>query len=332
MPLSTSVPTLLDFAKRLDPDGKIATVVETLEQTNPILADMAWMEGNQTAGHVTTVRTGLPSVYWRLLNQGVQPSKSTTAQITEGIGMMTAYSEVDVKLANLNGNAAEWRFSESKPTAEAMNQEMAQTLFYGNSGTAPEEFNGLSMRYSSTTAGNARNLVLAGGSDTDNTSIWLVGWGENTIHGIFPKGSKAGLEHRDLGEVTVENTGGVSGARSQVYRDLWQWDAGIALRDWRYVVRIANIDYSVLVANSSPPDLTFYMTKAYHRLQSTMGCRPVWYMNRTVFEFLDIQRQTAVKAGGQLSYTVVDGKEVPSFRGIPIRVCDQLLNSESLVS
>jgi hypothetical protein len=141
--LSTSALTLADWAKRLDPDGKVPTVVELLSQTNDILIDMLFVEGNLPTGHRTTVRTGLPTVAWRLLNQGTTPGKSTTAQIDEQAGMLEAWSEVDEELAKLNGNTASFRLSEAQAFIEAMNQEMAQTLFYGNSGLAPEEFTGL---------------------------------------------------------------------------------------------------------------------------------------------------------------------------------------------
>lgn len=329
--LGASNLTLLDHAKRLDPDGKTSTVVELLQQTNPILMDMKWLEGNLPTGHRTTVRTGLPDVFWRLLNQGVQPSKSTTAQIDEGTGMLEAYSSVDRDVAELNGNTASFRLSEAQPFIESMNQEMAQTTFYGNSSLAQEEYNGLSVRYSSLAAANAQNIVDAGGTGTDNASIWLVTWGPNTVHGIYPKGSKAGLLHEDLGLETVEVSGGVAGSLMRAYRDHWQWKCGIALRDWRYTVRIANIDISVLVANSSPADLTLNMIKASHRIPFQGVGVPVWYMNRTVFEFLDIQRIGNVEAGGQLSYNVVDGLRIPSFRGMPIRVCDALLETEARV-
>src|SRR5262245_18558993 len=154
--LGTGNLTLLDWAKRLDPDGKVPTIVELLKQTNEILEDMSWVEGNLPTGHRTTVRTGLPAVAWRLLNQGITPSKSTTAQIDEQAGMLEAWSEVDKDLALLNGNIGSFRLSEAKAFIEAMNQEMAQTLFYGNAGLAPEEFTGLSVRYS-TTVGSPAN-------------------------------------------------------------------------------------------------------------------------------------------------------------------------------
>jgi len=292
---------------------------------------MLWQEGNLPTGHRTTVRTGLPTVAWRLLNQGVQPSKSTTAQIDEQCGMLEAWCEVDKDLAMLNGNTASFRLSEAQAFIEAMNQEFCSTLFYGNSGLAPEEFTGLSIRYSDPVATNGQNVIDAGGSGSDNSSIWLISWGAQTVHGIFPKGSKAGLVHEDLGEVTVETTAGIAGTRMRAFQDHWQWKCGIALKDWRYAVRIGSIDISNLVSKSSAADLIELMIKAIHRLP-TMGMgKPVFYMNRTVFQMLDIQRRDDVITGGGLVYKDVDGIMVPTFRGIPIRKVDALLENEAAV-
>ena len=324
--------TLLDHAKRSDPDGKIAKVIELLTLKNDILMDMPFKEGNLPTGHRTTVRTGLPDVYWRQLNQGVQPSKSTTAQIDEGCAMLEAWSEVDQKLAQLNGNEAAFRFSEAQAFLDAMNNEHAQTLFYGNSSVSPEEFNGLAIRYSSSTAANGQNILKAGGADgADNASIWLVGWGEQSVHGIFPKGSQAGLQHIDRGLETVENAGGVTGAKMLAYREVFQWSSGLVLKDWRYVARIANIDVSALVAGTGDADITTFMIKAMHRIHNLSACKPVFYMNRTVFQYLDIQRRDDVKGAG-MRYDEVDGKLIPSFRGIPIRICDSLLDTEAAIS
>lgn len=329
--ITANYPTLLDVAKRLDPDGKIATIAEMLSQTNEILADMPFFEGNLPTGHRTTVRTGLPAVAWRLLNNGITPSKSTTAQIDEAAGMLEAYSEVDVELARLNGNESAFRLSEAQAFIEAMNQEMAQTLFYGNSGISPEEFTGLSIRYSSSTAGNGQNVLKAGGAGSDNTSMWLIVWGQNTIHGIYPKGSRAGLAHKDLGEVTIENANGIGGARMQALRDHWQWKCGIALRDWRYAVRICNIDVSNLVAESSAADLIKWMIKAVHRIPALGMGRAAFYCNRTVYQMLDIQAQN--KAVNTLTTgNDAAGRPFTAFRGIPIRKCDQILETEALVS
>ena len=203
--LSVTHPTLLDWSKRLDPGGKVDTIVELLGQSNEILDDMVFQEANGVTGHKTTVRTGLPAPTWRKLYGGVQPTKSTTAQITDSMGMLEAYAEVDKALADLNGNTNEFRLSEDRAHIEGMSQEMADTLFYGNEGTEPEAFTGLAPRYNSLSAGNAENIIVGGSNDTDNSSIWLVGWGPNTVFGTFPKGSKAGIQVTDKGQVTIEN-------------------------------------------------------------------------------------------------------------------------------
>lgn len=331
--IGTGVLTLVDWAKRLDPDGSIAVIGELLSQSNRILDDMPFIEGNLPVGHRSVQRTGLPTVAWRMLSQGVAPSKSTTAQITDECGMLEAWCEVDCKLAELNGNTAAFRLSEAKAFIEAMNQEMAGTVFYGNSGVNPEEFLGLSPRYSSTTAASGQNIILGGGAapSVDFSSVWLVGWSPETVFGIFPKGSKAGLEHEDLGRQVVEVTAGYPGNRMMAYRDRWGWACGLVVKDWRYAVRIPNVDISNLVAGTGL-DLTEAMIKAIHRIPDLGMCSPVFYMNRSVYQYLDIQRRGDVLTGGGLSYQNVDGILVPTFRGIPVKICDALTEAEDLVA
>lgn len=329
--IGSTVPTLLDIAKRIDPNGSVSAVAELLSQNNEVLLDMPWKEGNLPTGHRVTVRTGLPTAAWRLLNGGITPSKSTTAQIDEQCGMLEAWCEIDKDLAELNGNTEAFRLSEAMAFVEAMNQEFVQTLFYGNTATAAEEFTGLSIRYSSTSAGNGQNVIKAGGAGSDNSSIWLICWGENTVHGIYPKGSKAGLVHENLGLQTVETATGIGGGKLRAYQDHWQWKCGISLKDWRYAVRICNIDISNLVAKSSAADLMDKLIMAYNTIPTFGMGRPAIYMNRTVKQMFDIQRRDDVAAAG-MTYTDVDGKPVMNFRGIPVRVVDQLLETEATVS
>lgn len=333
--LGSNVLTLADWAKRLGPDNQIATIIEMLNQTNQVLDDMTWIEANNVLSHRTTVRTGLPAVAWRLLNQGVAVSKSTTAQIDETIGLLEAWAEVDVELANLAGDVGAFRLSEATAFIEAMNQEFCRVLFYGNAGVDPEKFTGLSVRYSdATNALNKQNIVKSTAgtpAGADQTSMWLIVWGPQTITGIFPKGSTAGLRHKDLQEQTAELTSGVGGTRMRVYQDQFIWKGGIALRDWRYVVRGCNIDISNLLAGTGD-DLFVKMTKMYWRIPGFGLGRAAFYVNRTVGEYLDLQAQGNVKVGGQLSYDVLEGRRIMTFRGIPIRVVDQLVETESIIT
>lgn len=318
--------TLADWGKRVDGNGKIDKIIELLGQTNPILDDMLFVEGNLPTGHKTTVRSGLPTATWRLLNYGVQPSKSTTVQVTDAAGMLEAYAEIDKSLADLNGNTNEFRLSEDRAFIEAMNQQMAQTLFYGDTSVNPQQFMGLSSRYSTKAAGNAQNIIDAGGTGTDNTSIWLVVWGENTVHGIFPKGQKAGLQHQDLGEQTLIDA---NGGKYQGYRSHYKWDNGLTLRDWRYVVRIANIDVSDLSVAGSAANIVTLMIKALHRIPNRGMGKPVFYMNRTVGQALDLQ--SLDKASLAISVKETEGEWWTAFRGVPIRETDAILETEARV-
>lgn len=325
-------PTLMDLAKRLDPDNKIATIVELLMQTNEILDDMTWMEGNLPTGHRTTVRTGLPAPTWRKLYGGVQPAKSTTRQITDNTGMMEAYAEVDKALADLNDNTDEFRLSEDRAFIEGMSQEMASTLMYGNEGTEPEAFTGLSPRYNDLSAENAENIIDAQGTGTDNASIWLAVWSPNTVHGIIPKGSTAGLQMQDMGEVTIENVDG-NGGRMQAYRTHYRWDAGFCVRDWRYLVRICNIDKSDLdpdpITNGGAnlPDLMFQAMELIPNM--TMG-RPAFYMSREIRTMFRRQLPYAIK-NSTLEYADVGGRRTAMFQDVPLRRVDAMAADEARV-
>lgn len=326
--LSANNPTLIDVAARLDPNSNIDKIVELLAATNEVLQDMTFLEGNLPTGHKTTVRTGLPSVTWRKLYGGVQPSKSTTAQVTDSAGMLEAYAEVDKALADLNGNAAAFRLSEDRAFIEAMSQEMAQTLFYGNEGTEPEAFTGFAPRYNSLSAQNADNIIDATGTGSDNTSIWLVLWGPNTCHGIYPKGSQGGMQMRDLGEVTVENVDGNQG-RAQMYRSHYRWDCGLTVRDWRYIVRICNVDVSDLNTLANTKNLITWMIQAAERIPSFGMGRACFYVNRNIREKLRLG--ILEKVSSNLTWETVSGKRVMMFDDVPVKRTDALLNNEARV-
>jgi hypothetical protein len=333
--LNTKRPTLLDLANRTDPDGSIATVVEILNEVSEILDDMTWVEGNLPTGHKTSQRTGIPTPTWRKLYGGVQPTKSTVVQITDTTGMLEAYAEVDKALADLNGNTAEFRLSEDRPHIEGIHQELADTLFYGNESTEPEAFTGLAPRFNDLSAENADNIIDASGTGTDNGSIWLVVWGENTCHGIVPKGSTAGLQMEDKGQVTIENIDG-NGGRMEAYRSHYRFDAGLTVRDWRYVVRICNIDKSLLStvytagAFSSGANLPELMFQAMERIPNMNAGNAAFYMSRDMRTF--VRQQTAASVqGSTLEVKDVGGKKVTTFQEIPLRRVDALAADEARV-
>jgi hypothetical protein len=322
--------TLADLAKRTAPDGGIENmIVEMLEQEEELLEDMVWIEGNLTTGHRSTIRTGIPEPTWRRMYQGVQPTKSTTAQITDNCGMAEDYGQMDKALADLGGNTAAVRLSEDKAHIQGFAHKLARTVWYGNEGTDPAAFTGFSPRMNSKSAESGQNIIDAGGTGSDNASIWLVNWADDKVHGIIPKESKAGLQHKDLGEQTHTNA---DGSMYQVYRSHYRQDAGLTVRDWRFIVRIANIDVSDLTKDAATgADLVDLMTQAVELIKNLKGGRPAFYCNRRIRSVL--RRQIKNAKNMNLSLETVAGRKVVTFdETVPVKISDSLLLTEARVT
>jgi len=321
------VMTLADVGKTLDPNGSVARIIEILNQQNEMLEDILWMECNGGDNHTSAIRTGLPAGTWRMLYQGVQPAKTTRAQVKDTVGMLENYSEPDKKLIDLAKDGPALRLSEARGIMEGMNQQMQQAFLYGNQNVVQQMFTGFSPRFNSLTAGTGANIIDAGGTGLDNTSIWYVVWGEDTCFGLYPRGVPGGLKHRDLGEDTKVLS---DGSMYQVLRDHFEWSAGMALRDWRYVVRIANIDVSDLTTDVSKlKALVGLMIQASELIRTQGNGKAAWYMNRNTASKL---RQAILeKIGLNLTWETVSGKKVMMFDGVPVRRIEQLLNTEARV-
>ena len=331
--LNATNPTLLDLAKMTDPNGSIGEVVEIMNETNEIMDYMTWQEGNLPTGNQSIIRTGIPAPTWKKYYGGVQPNKGTTAQIVDNCGRLQAYAEVDADLADLAPNKAAFRLSEDRAHIEGISQEVANTLFYGNDTLVPETFMGFGPRFNSLSAVSGENIVNAGGSGSDNQSIWLVVFSPRTVFGIIPRGSKAGMQVEDKGRVTLEDaSGGSNTGRMEAYRTLYKFDAGLCVKDWRYVVRIANIDKSLLTKDaSSGADLPDLMFQAMNLIPNLSVGRPVFAASRQIITMLG--RQTAnLTKNSTLQSGMVGGKIVRSFNEIPVVRVDALSADEAAVT
>lgn len=322
--LPNARPSYLDWSKTLDPDGNIATIAEIMSEVNPILEDAVVVEANGPVSHRTTVRSGLPSGAWRRLNYGVPVEKGQTKQVTDTIGMLETYGEVDKDLAELNGNSAAWRIGEERAFIEGLAQTMSDTMVYGNTDTDPEKFLGLTYRYDDTSADNGRMIVPSGGAGADQTSIWGVVWDQNSCHMTFPKGSSAGLQFEDLGQKTID--GPVANTYFEGYRTHYQWKAGMVVRDWRQVARV-QVDTSAIASATILDD----MADAFNQIERPGAGRLVWYANRTVKAALD--KEAMNKDNMALKMQEQDnGGPVTMFWGSPIKRLDSILNTESLAA
>lgn len=338
--LVSKFPTLIDIARTSDPDGKIAEVAEILTELMPIMDDIPYVQANNGGSHKSTLRASLPAPTWRLFNKGVVQTKATNKQITDSCGMLEAYSEVDKDLADLNGNTAAYRTQEDTAHIEGMGQEMASTIFYGDTDTDPEKFVGLSPRYYTLSgAVTSGNVIDGGGTGSVNSSIWLVGWGPATVHGIYPNGSQAGLKFEDKGQETVKDA---DGALYEAYRSHYKWDKGLVVRDWRAVVRICNIDITKLNSAGDTTDLSAniikLMIKALHKLPASANMKPVFYANEDVIAMLDVKLDD--KRGGTITMKDLTGAggiprpDTLMFRGYPVRRMSNeiLLSTESALT
>jgi hypothetical protein len=322
--------TFKDIQSGLDPNNRTARVIEMMHKTNALVEDMVVVEANDGQSHVTTIRTGLPTPTWRRFNQGVQPTKSLKAQIRATCGMLAARSEVDKKLADMNNNASTFRLSEASAHIEAMNQEMEKTAFYGNEKQDDATFTGLAAYYNTPTsdktqAGSNIIKVCGAAAGNDQTSIFLVGWGENTIHGIYPKGSAAGLKQQDLGEIDCRDE---LGNPYRGYAEIFEWDLGLVVRDWRYGVRIANIDWSIITADPTSGALFDALDEALSKIPNLKTANFAFYCNREIDALL--RKQARRHIASTLSMReLTDHRLVPDYSGVPFKVVDAILNTEA---
>lgn len=353
--------TLLDHAKRKDPDGKIARIVEMLNRVNNVMEDMAMIEGNTQTGHVTTVRTGLPSIAWRSINTGVQPSKSVTKQLTVAAGMLEGMGKVDEKLVELAEDGQAFRLSEVSPFMESFSQTLSTTLFYGDTRVNPDRFTGLSAYYanlnssyqgnpdalvnpSTTAPDSGRNVFDASTNSAgetfgnpangNNTSLWLICWGEQSVHGFYPKGSKAGIYHEDKGKWLVDDGRGL-GASYWAWIDQYRAEMGLCVRDWRQAVRICNIDTVALASAGDDVDTSQNLIKnaiqAVNYLQFPEAGKVAFYCNRFLKTYLEVKAVN--KSNNMISFeTLEDGRKITKLMGYPVRRVDALLNTEAQVT
>lgn len=339
--------TLLDVVNRSAPNGDIPVMAEMLSQCNEIYDDAPYQEANEMGSHMFTFRTSIPAGTWRTYNQGVPYAKSTAGKAKVDLGMLEARSQVDRALAKHTGNVAKYRRSEDVAFLEGMSQTIVQTIIYGNSKTNPSTFMGLAPFYNTintANADNAANVFNGGGTGSSNTSGWLIGWGEETMSLLYPRGSNAGLEMEDLGDTVPAYDS--FGNPFQAYTSLFHQEIGLMPKDWRYAARLANLDVtSAGLAGPNAYDLFVgidAMVHAFPRLDArTSGItktdatteptiRTVFYGNRSLRRFMNVQAMRNRNVLLQLEDYA--GKVTDNYRGIPIKTVDQITNSESAVT
>lgn len=313
--------TLIEVAKRKDPDGGMAAIAEVLNETNDILQDAVWREANDTFSNKAVRRAKLPSGSWRKISEGVAYESSETLEVVDNIGMLETWAQNDVELINAFPNPAQARNDEAMAFVEGLGQTMAETMIYGNSNTTPEKFTGLAPRMASLLT--TTNVLNEGGSSgSDQTSIFVVDWGPTSVFMIYPKNSKAGLEHKDMGLDIVRDS---SGNMYEAYVDKFVWKAGMVVKNSKSIGRIANIETT---GSSNIFDEDNLIT-LLNRMTKGPGRRI--YANQTVLTQMEIR----AKDKTNINYSFVDGLApgpVLTFKGVPVREVEQILDTEGALT
>ena len=340
--IASGVATLNDVIAEIAPDGSQLEIAEVLTQATELLEDMTWREGNLLTGHRDAVRTVLPEPSYRAINEGVPITKGASTQIEETCAMLEDFSQADRELAILSGNVNGFRIKQATPHIQGFAHKLSRDIFYGNVAANAKSFTGLAPRYNSLSTAvsqTANNVINAGGTGTGLRSIWLIGWQEDAITGLYPKNTVGGLKHEDATNAAGSGGDGIppaavlfdaSGNPYMGYRDHWTWRCGLMVKDWRAAVRICNVDLDLLTKNpDSGQDILDLMVQALENIQAPSGARLVFYMPKIIRSFL--RRQLLTRKGAFLSWDEMAGKRVLMFGEAPIKRVDALNVEEAQV-
>lgn len=337
--INVSNPTLLDITSALEPDGSRAKVAEILDKKIPLIQDMPWKQGNLTTGERVSVRNSLGGGgTYRRMNQGIAKTKATTSQFDEVAAVLEDRSEIDREIAILSGNAPAERALQAKGIIEGLGQTFDRNMWYSNALTAPDQFMGLTPRFNTLAGGQ---VIDAGGTGTDNSSIWIINWGLDTVHGIVPKGTVGGLHHADTttnrqdfgdGHWTGDYLTDADGNKYLGYTDHFIWRHGLAVRDRRQIVRIANIDKSLLTKDfSTGADLSYFIQKALGDYMQDVTGTTFIYAPRSIITWANIQSRYERRAFFDRAQGA-RGEMETKFENVTFRRADGLAADEARVT
>lgn len=332
--VSTKMLNILEWGQRHH-RGKYLPDIKMLAQENQVVMDIPWREANDGTTHLFRQQTALPQVYKTMFGEGTPESKSQTAEEREHCTMLSGFSTVPVQTARLHGTQGAVRAEEDANFAEAMKQGMAKAVWYDNRNASLKDIVGFATRYNTLSGVKAKNVLsCAGASANAQTSIYGVNWGRD-VYGIFPEGMAAGYEkiNRGVQVKTLSN-----GNQLSVYQTEHVWHFGIVVEAWQSAGRICNIEVAdalALTNNQAPSSVNNILHKIL--LLKQRFRRPgkkVLYANDTIHALL-------MRIGMEKSSGAVTVQEATNqfgtfmelrVHGMPMRLSDQILNTEAVVS
>lgn len=338
LPYSTFTDIIANYSSA-DAGARFVMPKRILDRMTPLVKMLPMVASNNILSNIATRTDSLPIASTRRFNEGILATASKNAPINDPIAMFQDYSEVDMDLWKLQNNPNMWRSDQDMNHIEGLFQLMESMLFYGSLAQNPGSFNGLATRFNNLESypnGDTswQPNVWNGGQTTGNvTSAWMIEFSEDSVYGIYPANSMAGLSVRDLGEVTKERpsgTGAVGGNYMyQVLRTMLSWYMGMQIADERCVQRICNINPIALSTGNFDENIFIQAKNQLPRSGETSGT--VILVNRNLKTQIDI-RACSQKINAYTMFKPgmdVFGSPVTEFQGIPIYVAEKILNTET---
>ena len=345
--LGTRYITFRDLLSGRTPNGFVdREIVEMMAQENPVLQDVMWKQCNKGREDFVTIRTGMPEAVLRSFYEGFKGSKTSKKQVTNACCTATTGIEFDWRLYEADKDKAAFLADEQRANSSTLGDKVASLLIYGDSDKDPKGINGFCRTYGEYGAVTGATMQTddrkasfycfnAGkGAEAGSTastiarrSIILVGWGQRSVHGIYPQGTSAGIK---IGQLKSQFVDDGDGKRLEMGLQEMNWDAGLNIRDFRFCGRVANINIMSDPEDANTPDVAKFVRRLVTRAKSN-GVTQRFYCSKLVFEHIAAQFEKKTSSNA-IKYADLEQKKDPSLLGIPVSFCDCMNGDEAEVT
>jgi len=339
--------TFRDILSGRTPNGFVdKDIVEMVAQENPVLQDVLWKECNKGREDFVTIRTGMPDAVVRAFYEGWTGTKTSKKQVTNACCTITTGIEFDWRLYEADKDKTAFLSDEQRAHSSVLGDKVAQLLFYGSTADNPKAINGFGKTFGQHGAVTGASMVTddklaafyclnAGkaaeaGSSADSIarrSIFLVGWGARSAHGIYPEASSAGIK---IGQLESQFVDDGSGKRLRVGLQEMNQDVGLNIRDFRYCGRVTNINVMSDPMSAETPDVSLLLRRLISRVKTT-GATQRLYMSRLTFEHVALQFECKTQSNA-VKYADLEQKKDGALLGIPVSLCDCMNGDEAEVA
>lgn len=318
----TAQGTLMDVLNQRGPDGNTMAIGEILTKTTPMMKDARWIEANDATKHKYLIRYSLPTSNKVEFNKGASSSLGSTKPMICNLKGIENRPSIDKRLIDIAPDGNAYLSGHLNAAIMGMGQDLETDIIYG-SVAADDEYDGLAVRMNALTD---VNVYDNGDTGSNLSSIYLVSWSpfeEMGAYLAYPKGTMAGIKHKDEGERNKDMADGSVLAVREFHLEVF---AGLCIPDARYIGRIANIDTGTLSTSTFNENLAIQLL---NELPAGGRESAVLYVSRKVKSAMEIRAND--KANAHYTRENVFGEQVLMFMGVPVRLDEMISEAETQV-